>query len=621
MANVLLGTQPVGSIVKLKVGGVATDFIVVHQGRPDASLYDASCDGTWLLMKDCYENKQWDISFNDYESSTIHAYLNNDFLNLIDANIRSQIKQAKIPYRRGKGAGNTGAILSGSNGLSANVFLLSYIETGAELSWSNVPKDGANLDYFPPGSDAAALAKRIAVLNGTASTWLTRSPCNINTIVWKWDPNGYSVGDYCWNVGGIRPALILPFTLYVSDDGTVTTNSAPTTPGNIIVPSSIMGGSTITVSWGTSIDAEGNLAGYKVEKSTDGGSWWSQIYQGPALSTTDFVAFGTISVIYRVKAYDSEGLESGYWTSSQVMVVNNLAPGAPPSITVPNEVKGGASLIVSWAAATDSDGNLSGYILERCINGGTEWTQLVNGNVLSYTDTITKGWTKVMYRVKAYDAYGAMSAYTTSPERTVNNNTAPTITCSHEDGADLGTKTGGFTISYSVDDVDAADTLTVTEKMDNTVKRTFTATRQAGNSFDVTGGYFQKILNGQHTMAISVSDGKASTVHVLTFEKKVTKAAVTLEGPMEADDRITICALSVSGFIPDGANFQVLVTNNARDDEPVWEDCTAEVRNGANHIFANHEAQDGFAFNFRVIAERGEGGTSGYITSVQGGFQ
>lgn len=58
-----LGSKAVGSIVKLKVGGTLTDFIVVHQGRPSTSLYDASCDGTWLLMKDCYEQKQWHKSY------------------------------------------------------------------------------------------------------------------------------------------------------------------------------------------------------------------------------------------------------------------------------------------------------------------------------------------------------------------------------------------------------------------------------------------------------------------------------------------------------------------------------------------------------------------------------
>ena len=54
MANVKLGARAVGSIVKIKVNGASKDFIVVQQGNPNTGTYDASCDGTWLLMKDIY---------------------------------------------------------------------------------------------------------------------------------------------------------------------------------------------------------------------------------------------------------------------------------------------------------------------------------------------------------------------------------------------------------------------------------------------------------------------------------------------------------------------------------------------------------------------------------------
>ena len=83
------------------------------------------------------------------------------------------------------------------------------------------------------------------------------------------------------------------------------------------------------MSWAASTDAEGNLEGYIVERSTNGGSSWSQIYQGSATSTSNTVAFGTASVTYRVKAYDSAGLESGWKTSNTVTVTNNRAPSAP----------------------------------------------------------------------------------------------------------------------------------------------------------------------------------------------------------------------------------------------------------------------------------------------------
>lgn len=617
MAYVTLSSKAIGSTIKLKVNGSAKDFIVVHQGKP-SSVYDDSCNGTWLLMKDIYENRQWHSSnTNDYANSTIHSYLNSTFLNLFESNIKNAIKQVKLPYRKGSGTSTT--VTSGSNGLSAKIFLLSATETS--FSFSSMPSgEGAELAYFKGCADNSSDSKRVAYLNGSATVWWLRSPgCYSFYVALCVNSNGDWYDGNCSGSGGIRPALILPSTLLVSDDGTVSTNTAPSTPGSISVPSSIMGGTNISISWAKSSDAESNLAGYKVERSTNGGSSWSQIYQGTATSTTNNVAFGTTSVMYRVKAYDTEGLESGWRTSSQVTVVNNNAPSAPPSIAVPNDVKGGSTLVISWTAASDSDGNLSGYILERSTDGGSSYTQVYKGNALTYTDTITKGWSTVMYRVKAYDSYNAQSGYTTSTKRTVDNNTAPTITTSS--AANLGTKSSGFTISYSVDDKDAGDTLTVTEKLDGTTKRTYTATRKTTNSFAVTGEYFQKITNGSHTMTVTVTDGKATVTKTFTFTKAVTAANITLAQPMEADAQITLCAITVGGLIPADAVFKVEVTNNGKDSSPVWEDATTEARNGRNHLFTNQTAANGFAFNFRVTAERGASGESGYIASIQGGFQ
>lgn len=228
MANVLLSTKAVGSTVKLKVNGTAKEFIVVHQGKP-SSLYDNSCDGTWLLMKDIYENRQWHSSnVNNLENSTIHSYLNGTFLNLFESNIRDAIKQVKLPYRKNGGSG--GSDQSGANGLLCKIFLLSGYEIGFTTSDNSYfPVDGAKLSYFEAGTGSSALNKRIAYLNGSAASWWLRSPYTVDTyLVWLVYSRGnydYSYASYSY---GIRPALILPSTLLVSDDGTVSTNTPPT---------------------------------------------------------------------------------------------------------------------------------------------------------------------------------------------------------------------------------------------------------------------------------------------------------------------------------------------------------------------------------------------------------
>lgn len=226
MANVLLSTKAVGSTVKLNVDGALKEFLVVHQGKP-SSIYDNSCNGTWLLMKDCYVSRAWHSSnVNKYESSDIHTYLNNTFLKLLDSNIQEAIKQVKLPYRQNGGSGGTDR--NGANGLSCKIFLLSGYEVGWTTSDNGYfPVDGAKLDYFTASSGGNS--KRIAYLNGSAAYWWLRSPGTFNTgSVWYVHSDGNCNGNYASNSYGIRPALVLPSTLLVSDDGTVSTNTPPT---------------------------------------------------------------------------------------------------------------------------------------------------------------------------------------------------------------------------------------------------------------------------------------------------------------------------------------------------------------------------------------------------------
>lgn len=221
MANAKLGTKAVGSIVKLKVNGAAKEFIIVQQGKP-GSMYDESCDGTWLLMKDIYENRQWHSSnVNNLENSTIHAYLNSTFLNLFDSNIKDAIKQVKIPYRKNGGSG--GADQSGANGLSAKIFLLSGYEVGWTTSDNgSFPVDGAKLDYFTASSDGNS--KRIANFNGSAAFWWLRSPyTSVTDYVWGISFNGYYGFAGPSDSVGIRPALILPQDMEVDSSGNITT--------------------------------------------------------------------------------------------------------------------------------------------------------------------------------------------------------------------------------------------------------------------------------------------------------------------------------------------------------------------------------------------------------------
>ena len=513
-----------------------------------------------------------------------------------------------------------------------------FLATCTEVGLSGDVTAGSKLALF--SNDASRLAYPTA--EAVSKSEYTSSSLSASEPQWWWLADAYASysygvrivrssgalvddGAYHGNYG-VRPLCNLPSAILVSDtadsDGayTIIWNRAPSMPSSITVPSSVRGGENLTVSWPASTDPDGNLEGYIVERSYNGGSAWSQIYQGRTTSTTTTIPFGTETVMFRVCAYDTYGEKSGWRTSENRTVVNNRAPAAPPSISVPLKPAGGEKLTVTWTASTDADGNLEGYELERQWDGSGAFTRIYKGAGLSYQDSIPKGThSSVIYRVRAYDSFASYSSYTTSPSRTIDNNTAPVIACALS--GDLGEKSEGFSVPYTVSDAERQE-VTVTEKVGDLVKRTYKPTLGQRNAFEVTGEYFQKILNGAQTVQIVAMDsaGKSSTLS-LTFTKAVHKAVITLSEPLAVEKQITVAVLAITGKIPVDAECTVEMTNNGNDPEPVWEDATADVKAGRNHPFQNKTQTNGWAFNFRVTVERGESGEDGNIVSIQGGFQ
>ena len=400
----------------------------------------------------------------------------------------------------------------------------------------------------------------------------------------------------------IRPASVLPFNLLVSNNGMTSVNTAPTIPGSITISANIQGGSAITVKWGMSIDTEENLEGYVVERSVNEGSSWAQIYQGTNCGTSNTIPFGITSIMYRVKAYDSEGLQSDWRTSVQTIVINNHAPSTPSSLIVPEIVVFNEQLPITWGEASDTDGDLSGYILERQIDGGT-WTQLYEGTALTFTDNITKGWKTVAYRVKAYDSYNAFSAYVTSETRTVNNNIAPSI--SGEDAA-LGLKTGSFSQAYTVSDAEN-NTVTVTEYVDNQVIRSYQAVLGQDAAITISRENWLKLTNGNHQLRVTAYDGVATTARIWTFSKKETVICFQLAAPMETEAAAVKILVSPTWKI-DGAAVRVEACNNAFDETPAWEDITAMLALKRVYHFTNTaKTADKWGLDIRFTIEKNEG--------------
>ena len=249
-----------------------------------------------------------------------------------------------------------------------------------------------------------------------------RSTFGNPSTLYKVTPSGATQGSFIEYIYSESPSAYPQDGVsgnYWYSDRTAITVSPPSSIS--VSPNPPKGGSNVSVSWGAASSGGGSISNYELSKRLDGGSWTVVgTYSSRPSAASVSVPAGTETIAFRVRAKDENGYWSDYKTSGAYTVKNNAAPGAPGSITVPETVYGGKETEISWAAASDPDGNLSGYILERQTDGGS-WSQRYKGAGRSYADTVPFGTASVCYRVKAYDAENLSSGYTTSPTRSVVN--------------------------------------------------------------------------------------------------------------------------------------------------------------------------------------------------------
>ena len=248
-----------------------------------------------------------------------------------------------------------------------------------------------------------------------------RSTFGNPSTLYKVTPSGATQGSFIEYIYSESPSAYPQDGVsgnYWYSDRTAITVSPPSSIS--VSPNPPKGGSNVSVSWGAASSGGGAISNYELSKRLDGGGWTVVGTYGSSTRTASVsVPRGTETIAFRVRVKDNHGFWSNY-TISTYTVDNNAAPGAPESITVPETVYGGKETEISWAAASDPDGNLSGYILERQTDGGS-WSQRYKGAGLSYADTVPFGTASVCYRVKAYDVENLSSGYTTSPTRSVVN--------------------------------------------------------------------------------------------------------------------------------------------------------------------------------------------------------
>lgn len=266
----------------------------------------------------------------------------------------------------------------------------------------------------------------------------------------------------------------------------------------------------VTVSWRSAADTDGNLEGYRlyVTKETYYSSESPElIYTGSNTSYTYRVSGATspYDLRFSVEAFDSEGETSDRIQSSSVSV---FVPSAPRISG--NDLDLGTKnnpFDISYIVEDDDDDDSISVTIkvddnvvktESAVSTGFRKTFTVNTKPLSFArHTVT---------ITAKDKYGGTDTriYTFT-----KSNKAPTIS-----GYDtnLGEKRSAFSVKYTIHD-DDNDSVTVVEKLNGSIRRTLSNVQKDTEiSINISESDIKSLTVGEkNTIEIVASDSRGAT--------------------------------------------------------------------------------------------------------------
>lgn len=231
-------------------------------------------------------------------------------------------------------------------------------------------------------------------------------------------------------------------------------------PTAVAVPDNIDDGTTIQISITPNTGKTyGGTISYTYQYRFDGGSWQT-LTTTTALTASLQVPKDTYQTLeVRVRAQDNLGFTSTTWVSSGVKNIIANQPPTAPGITVDN-VYINQHLTVTLTPATDPDGTVTSYIIQRRIDGG-QWNQVQSGTSLTYTEVVNPEWGTIAYRAAAVDNEGLQGPWATSQTFDVN----PGWVIISGPDSDMGSRPGPFVLEFEVEVVGNPDQDSIVTKV------------------------------------------------------------------------------------------------------------------------------------------------------------
>ena len=165
---------------------------------------------------------------------------------------------------------------------------------------------------------------------------------------------------YYFRVRAYNSAGNSAYTSSVSGKTLTAVSTVPTAPTNLTA--TVASSTQINLSW---TDNSNDETGFRIERSADGSTGWSEIAT-TASNTTTYQNTGltaSTTYYYRVRAYNASG-NSSYSNNANATTASASAPTAPSNLTA--TAASTSQINLSW---TDNSNNETGFRIERSPDG------------------------------------------------------------------------------------------------------------------------------------------------------------------------------------------------------------------------------------------------------------
>ncbi|MDE2975083.1 MAG: fibronectin type III domain-containing protein [Gemmatimonadota bacterium] len=195
-----------------------------------------------------------------------------------------------------------------------------------------------------------------------------------------------------------------------SDTAAATTRSAdaPGAPTNLRATAD--GQTVIVLNWTAPADTGGSaITGYKIEKSTDGGTTWANQRANTRSTATTYRHTGLsadTTLHYRVSAINNNDTGGPSNVASATTRRVGGAPGRPTNLRA--RAEGSSVIVLNWTEPSDTGGSaITGYKIEKSPNGTSDWDNLIANTRSTSTSERHTGLpadTTLHYRVSAINS-------------------------------------------------------------------------------------------------------------------------------------------------------------------------------------------------------------------------